>query len=350
MPPNSQIKDIKTKNVKILHLEDSEADSILVKSAISKEYPLFEYYYADNKKDFLKILDEVIIDIVLSDFELPGYSGSEALAVIKEKYPEIPFIFVSGVMGEDAAIASLVNGALDYVIKSKLQRLVPAITRALREARLLSEQILADSERRKLSQAVEQSSVSVIITDITGNIEYVNPKVSEISGYSKNELLGKNPRIFKSGTSPDTYYASLWREILAGNQWKGEILNKKKNGEYFWELMSISPIFGPDGSITHFVSIKEDITRQKTLIEELLAAKEKAEASDKLKMAFIQNISHEIRTPLNGILGISEFILQPDITEDDRKAYLAILNTSSERLISTVTNYLDISLSGRVSR
>lgn len=344
MPPNSQIKDIKTKNVKILHLEDSEADSILVKSAISKEFPLFEYYYADNKKDFLKILDEVIIDIVISDFELPGYSGSEALSVIKEKYPEIPFIFVSGVMGEDAAIASLVNGALDYVIKSKLQRLVPAITRALREARLLSEQILADSERRKLSQAVEQSSVSVIITDITGNIEYVNPKVSEISGYGKDELLGKNPRIFKSGTSPDTFYASLWREILAGNQWKGEILNKKKNGEYFWELMSISPIFGPDGSITHFVSIKEDITRQKTLIEELLAAKEKAEASDKLKMAFIQNISHEIRTPLNGILGISDFILQPDITEDDRKAYLAILNTSSERLISTVTNYLDISL------
>ena len=244
---SDQTKDIIKKNVKILHLEDSEADSILIKSAIGKEYPSFDYYYADNKKDFLKILDEVKIDIVLSDFELPGYSGSEALTAIKDKYPEIPFIFVSGVMGEDAAIASLVNGALDYVIKSKLQRLVPAITRALREARLLNENILADNERRKLSRAVEQSSVSVIITDIAGNIEYVNPKVSEISGYSKDELLGMNPRIFKSGASNDEFYANLWKEILSGNQWKGEILNKKKNGEYFWELVSISQYSDPMG-------------------------------------------------------------------------------------------------------
>jgi PAS domain S-box-containing protein len=330
--------------ISILHLEDRQADSILIKSEIRKGFASFEYYFVDNEVDFLKILLEKKIDIILSDYSLPDYSGSDALSAVKSKYPQIPFIFVSGVMGEDAAIASMLNGAVDYVLKTKLQRLVPAINRALRESELLREQKQADIERRKLYRAVEQSSVSVLITDLDGKIEYVNPKVSETTGYSRDELIGRNPRIFKSGEVQKSDYKKIWDDIVSGRQWHGEFHNKKKNGELFWELAAISPVFDGEGSITHFVAIKEDITRQKEIIVELKEAKDKAEAGDRLKMAFIQNISHEIRTPLNGILGFAEFVLQPNIPEDEKNLYREILGASSERLLNTITNYMDISL------
>ncbi|MEI6048671.1 MAG: response regulator [Bacteroidota bacterium] len=330
--------------IHILHLEDRQADSILIKSEISKGFTSFEYFFTDNETDFLNILKEKKIDIVLSDYSLPDYSGTDALLVIKSKYPQIPFIFVSGVMGEDAAIDSLLNGAVDYVLKTKLKRLVPAISRALREAELLHKQKFADAERRKLFRAVEQSSVSVQITDVEGNIEYVNPKTCETTGYTREELIGKNPRIFQSGEVPIAVYKNLWDTIASGKKWHGEFHNKKKNGELFWESFAISPVFDSEGKITNYVAIKEDITKQIEMISELKAAKEKAEADDRLKTAFIHNISHEIRTPLNGILGFAKFVIQPDISEDEKNIFLEILNTSSERLINTITNYMDISL------
>ena len=330
--------------VRILHLEDSEPDSILVKSAISREFNSFDYYFVDNKKDFLRILEEKDIDLIISDYELPGYSGADAMATCKEKYPDIPFIFVSGVLGEDAAITSLLNGAIDYVLKSKLQRLVPSIKRALRESELVKEQKQADTEHRKLSRAVEQSSVSIFITDREGNIEYVNPRACETSGCTREELMGTNPRNKNGGEFQDQYYRDIMEYVLKGGQWKGEFHNKKKNGETCWELASLSPVTDNEGKVTHMVMIKEDVTRQKEMISELRITKEKAEAADKLKMAFIQNISHEIRTPLNGILGFSEFIVQSGITEEEKTSYLKILNTSSDRLVETITNYMDISM------
>jgi PAS domain S-box-containing protein len=184
----------------------------------------------------------------------------------------------------------------------------------------------------------------VIITDTDGKIEYVNPKVCETTGYTRDELIGQNPRIFKSGEVPVHEYKIIWDDIISGKKWHGEFHNKKKNGELFWEVASISPVFDANGSITHYVAIKEDITRQKEMIVELKEAKEKAEAGDRLKMAFIQNISHEIRTPLSGILGFAEFVLQPEITEDEKILYRDIITTSSDRLLNTITNYMDISL------
>ncbi|MFZ4521400.1 MAG: PAS domain S-box protein [Bacteroidales bacterium] len=330
--------------ISILHLEDQLPDSILIKSEISKGFPSFEYQYSDNAGDFLRALTEKKIDIVLSDFELPGYSGADALLTIKTKFPEVPFIFVTGVMGEDAAIASLLNGAVDYVFKTKLQRLVPAIKRALHEAELLRERNLAEDERRKLSRAVEQSSLSVVITDCTGNIEFINPKVSEITGFSKEELIGQNPWVLQSGEVTQAVYKDLWATITAGNQWHGEFHNKKKSGELYWESVAISPVFDNSGRITHYVAIKEDVTRKKEIIAELKAAKEKAEASDRLKNAFISIISHEIRTPLNGILGMYQILADDGLSREEKEEYYNVLKSSSDRLIKTVTDYMDIAL------
>jgi PAS domain S-box-containing protein len=120
-----------------------------------------------------------------------------------------------------------------------------------------------EDELQQLSLAVEQSSVSVVITDPQGYISYVNPKFSECTGYSANEVVGKNPRILKSGLYTPDLYQGLWATIKAGKTWHGEFCNKKKNGEIYWEAASISPITNRNGVITHFLAVKEDITERR---------------------------------------------------------------------------------------
>jgi two-component system sensor histidine kinase/response regulator len=119
------------------------------------------------------------------------------------------------------------------------------------------------AELKKLSEAVEQSPVTVMITDKNGTIEYVNPSFSEVTGYSAKEAIGQNPRIVKSGNHPSSFYKELWDTILSGKTWRGEILNRKKSAEEFWESTSISAIKNDAGDITHFVAVKQDITEQK---------------------------------------------------------------------------------------
>jgi PAS domain S-box-containing protein len=127
----------------------------------------------------------------------------------------------------------------------------------------------ASEEVRKLSRAVEQSPAAIVITDTSGNIEYVNPKFTQMSGYSAAEVAGKNPRILKSGSVPASVYRQLWATITAGNEWRGEILNKKKNGDFYWQFNTISPIKDSSGRITHFLAVNEDITQRKRAEEAL---------------------------------------------------------------------------------
>jgi PAS domain S-box-containing protein len=121
----------------------------------------------------------------------------------------------------------------------------------------------AEEQLRKLSRAVEQSPESVVITDVQGNIEYVNPKFTQLTGYTFEEATGQNPRILKSGMVPAATYRELWQTVLCGGEWRGEFANKKKNGEVYWESASIVPIRGSGGAITHFLAVKEDITERK---------------------------------------------------------------------------------------
>lgn len=142
-------------------------------------------------------------------------------------------------------------------------------TGILTVTRDITERKQAEVELRRLTHAIEQSPVSVVITNAAGNIEYVNPKFTEITGYTKDEVHGKNPHILKSGETDPREYKQLWEAITAGKEWQGEFHNKKKNGELFWEAASISPVRNDKGTITHFVAIKEDITERKQAEKEL---------------------------------------------------------------------------------
>jgi hypothetical protein len=202
---------------------------------------------------------------------------------------------------------------------------------------------LAEMELIKLSRAVDQNPASIIITDVNGNIEYVNPKFSQLTGYSYDEVIGKNPRILKSGFTPEEDYTHLWQSILSGKEWQGEFQNRKKNGEIYYESVLVSPINDEKGNIMSFLAVKEDITGKKALMEDLIAAKEKAEESDRLKSSFLANMSHEIRTPMNGILGFMGLLQEPNLTGDERDEYIKIVKISGSRLLSTINDIIDIS-------
>ncbi len=201
----------------------------------------------------------------------------------------------------------------------------------------------AEAELSKLQKAIENSKASVVITDLSGNIEYANPYFSQLTGYTREEYTGQNPRFLKSGFHSQEFYKELWDTIKSGKTWEGEFYNRKKNGNFYWENAVISPLQNDQNEITHFVAIKTDITAAKKISEELITAKLHAEESDKLKTAFLNNISHEIRTPFNAILGFLTILQEEDLSRLEREEYTRIVNESSNRLMKTISDIAEVS-------
>jgi polar amino acid transport system substrate-binding protein len=200
----------------------------------------------------------------------------------------------------------------------------------------------AELELRKLSRALEQSPVTVVITDQDGTIEYVNSCFSRVTGYEAGEAIGKNPRILKSGRHPVSFYDRMWRCLLLGETWHGEMINRCKDGHEIWEKVAIAGIWDEEGRCTHFVAVKEDITEQKKLELDLIATKEAAEAATKAKSSFLANMSHEIRTPMNAILGMAHLTLKTRL-DPVQMRYLQTIQLSGKSLMRIIDDILDFS-------
>jgi two-component system, sensor histidine kinase and response regulator len=211
---------------------------------------------------------------------------------------------------------------------------------AIGNIRDITEKKYSEEQIKKLYYAIEQSPNPIIITDLFGIIEYVNPKFIEVTGYTPEEVLGFTPRVLKSGMQSEDFYRKLWETIVKGNEWRGEIQNKKKNGELYWDMTAISSIKDAKGEITHYLAIKEDITQRKEFDKELLKAKLDAESATRAKSEFLANMSHEIRTPLNAIFGMSNLILETKLSEEQYE-YANTINFSSEILLSIINDILD---------
>lgn len=194
----------------------------------------------------------------------------------------------------------------------------------------------------KLSHAVEQSPVSIAITDVSGNVEYINPMFSEVTGYSREEILGKNLRILKSGKVDTETYRAMWETISAGRNWNGVFYNRKRNGDLYWDYSNISPIFDKDGKIIHFLATKEDITLRKQQEQELLKAKITAENANRTKSDFLAKMSHEIRTPMHGIIGFTDILLGAKIGAQESD-YLKVIKSSANNLMSLINDIFDFS-------
>jgi PAS domain S-box-containing protein len=213
----------------------------------------------------------------------------------------------------------------------------------------INQRIHSDNALVKLSLAVEQSSSSVIITDLKGNIEYVNETFITITGYSRDEVIGRNPRLLKSGKTPSKTYVDMWATLTKGDPWQGEVINRNKYGDEYIELIKITPVRQSNGNITHYLGLKEDITARKQAElhlqqseQALREAKDAAEALVQAKTQFLANMSHEIRTPMNGVIGFSELALRKEMPIEIRD-YLTKINSASTSLLGILNDILDLS-------
>jgi len=206
----------------------------------------------------------------------------------------------------------------------------------------IDERKKVEEQLRLQATALNSAANAIVITDAQGTIQWVNPAFTHLTGYKPEEAIGQNPRILKSGVQDEGFYQELWRSILAGQIWKSEITNRKKNGEAYVEDITIAPVRSAAGQITNFVAIKQDVTERKHAQAELTRAKELAEGANRAKSEFLANMSHELRTPLNGIMGMTELALETDLTSEQRE-YLTMSKTSTDALLALINDILDFS-------
>lgn len=190
----------------------------------------------------------------------------------------------------------------------------------------ITERKKKEDKLQQLNHAVEQSTASIVITNLEGNLEYVNHQFLKITGYSYEEVIGNNPRMLNSGYTKKEDYKKMWETIKSGGTWQGEFLNKKKNGALFWEEVIISPVRNNNGEIINFLAIKTDITKQKKTVEKLR------------KIAWDQ--SHQVRGPLTDILGIIN-VIKLDISTEEKIELLSHLEKAAQQLDQAIHKVID---------
>ena len=458
---------------RVLSLEDSDLDfEIISEQLIHAGYNL-NISRAETEEDFTSLIQNNTYDIILADYSLPQFNALEALKLCQKYCPDIPFICVSGAIGETIAIELYKQGATDYVLKDRLERLPFAVERALKEAKEQKEKkqveqslLISEEKYRTIFENVQDVFYQ---TDLEGTILEISPSIKNISNLTRDDLIGKSvyefyadpderellvqrikekgeirnyeirfksrgggikqtsvnaqlvynaegrpdhidgilcditerklaeeairhseeelnyaQRIAKMGswvlkiqTNEDIWsqnmfemfgfksfekgitYADFLKDVHPDDQYLVEfyfqkIMNSKTgvnydfryilpDGEIMWVQSIIIPVFA-DEEIVELHGVKIDITEKKIAEQELIKAKENAEASDRLKTAFMNNVSHEIRTPLNGILGFSQILADPEFPVEEKETYYRMLNDSTDRLLNTLTNFMDIAL------
>jgi PAS domain S-box-containing protein len=303
--------------LQLLIVEDSEDDAELLLMEVRRAGFDPEHERVDTAEALKAALERRSWDIILADFSLPRFSGSDALKIVRERGLETPYIFVSGSIGEDTAVAAMKAGAQDYLIKGNLRRLGPAIERELRDSELrrgrvhdLAERKRAEERLRKLSRAVEQSANLVVITDVSGVIEYVNPKLLEVTGFAAEELIGETPATWKPADASPNGCSAAWTSGADSRDVQGEFEMMRKDGSRIAVYATISPIRDESGRITHLVGIAEDISRRKE-IEEQLRRSQRLEAIGQLT----GGLAHDFNNLLAVVIGNLDILceqLQPD--------------------------------------
>ncbi len=205
----------------------------------------------------------------------------------------------------------------------------------------ITERVELEHYLAQFKRALDEHAI-VSITDSQGNITYANQRFCDISGYSREELLGRNHRLVKSGAHDADFYRDLWTTISGGQTWVGEICNRTKDGGLYWVLATISPVLGEDGLPSQYIAIRADISRIKDAESALVKAKESAENANKAKSEFLANMSHEIRTPMNGVLGMLSLALESPLSAEQRE-YLELARSSADSLLHIINDILDFS-------
>jgi len=288
--------------------------------------------------------------LLMSCVALATFLFAWVLATRFQRIISDPIISLSNVMKQ---VSCDKNYALRAVSQSddEIGVLIAGFNEMLQEIQnrdrivLEQQQLLLDEKNsriRKLTAAVEQSANSIVITTPQGDIEYVNPHFCATTGYTLEEVIGKNPKFLNADTNSSEKFRELWVSVLNGRQWSGEFLNRKKNGDLFWEQATVSPVLNDQGQIGSLIAIKVDITERKQAETEMRQAKEQAESANRAKSEFLANMSHEIRTPMNGVIGISDLLADTPLN-DEQQQFIAAIRTSADHLMGIINNILDYS-------
>ncbi len=257
-----------TRPLNILILEDSRDDAdLLVHELVNANFDP-KWKRVETEPDFLAELQNKP-DIILSDYSMPGFNGLRAVQLTRQSGLDIPFILISGTVGEEIAVEAMRNGVTDYLLKDRIGRLGNAVERALEERRLRAENRRAEQQILLQSNALEAAANAILITDTQGKILSSNAAFCALTGYTVKEVLGQNPRFLKSGRHDAGFYRNMWKTILSGKVWRGEMLNRRKDGTFYYEEMTITPVRVAGGQTTHFIAVKQDLTKRKRAEKEL---------------------------------------------------------------------------------
>jgi PAS domain S-box-containing protein len=266
--------------LKILHLEDVEEDSLVAGALLRQEMGPCDLTRVDTREAFERELQDPAYGLVLMDFSLPGIDALSVLDQARQIRPELPVVLLTGTLDEEGAVNCVKKGAMDFVLKSHLKRLPLAVCRALEEAgerraRADADERLAESLQRlsDMKRALDESALVKIVDPVRRVITYVNDLYPELTGFTREELLGMPPDLRCRDLHPPEFFAHLWDTITRGRIWKGEIKNRKKDGGFVWQDTTIVPFLDAQGNVTQYLSIGFDITDRK-LAEEALEQSE----------------------------------------------------------------------------
>ncbi|MFQ5422848.1 MAG: PAS domain S-box protein [Phycisphaerae bacterium] len=231
----------------------------------------------------------------------------------------------------------------------------------------ITERRQTEQEHRRLAQAVAAAAEAIVLTDTRGKILSVNPAFTQITGYTAQEVVGQTPRLLKSGRHPQTFYEDMWRTIERGEVWSNRVIDRRKDGSFYYAALTIAPIFDEVGVVTGFVGVQRDVTadiaredqlrennammvklleREKQVTQELEAARKAAEAATRAKSEFLANMSHEIRTPMTAILGFTDMLIEQGRLEGVAPEQIEAARTikrNGEYLLSLINDILDLS-------
>jgi len=285
-----------SKPLRVLIIEDSEDDTLLLLRELRKGGYGPVYERVETPEAMSSALENQQWDIVISDYVLPKFSGLAALEVLRKSGQDLPFIILSGHIGEDIAVGAMKAGAHDYIIKGNLKRLIPAIERELREAEVRRDHKRSEEERIRLVAAVECAPDAVAITDTDWLVRYVNPAFKHVTGYSKEEIIGHRLRILRRDKQDEKSYNEIQNILTQGKNWSGRLTNRKKDGTSYQEEVTFSSVKDSSGTIRNYVAIKRDIT-EKLRLESIAEA---VNTMNNIGYVF-SGIRHEIGNPINSI-------------------------------------------------
>jgi two-component system, cell cycle sensor histidine kinase and response regulator CckA len=260
--------------IRTLILAARPAGAEAIVAALRQAGGALEWRNAQTEAEFAAGF-EPVPDIVLAEYAAPQFSGLQALRWVRERAPEVPFIMVAEKLNAGQVADCLQQGATDCLPKDQLSRLGSVVAAALQNRRLSVAPASANPPRDLQITALETAANAIVIADRQGRIIWVNPAFTGLTGYSREEVVGGNPRLLKSGRHAAAFYRELWATILAGRTWRGEFINRRKDGSLYYGEQTITPVRSAAGAITHFVGIMNDVTDRKRAEEALRQSEER---------------------------------------------------------------------------